>query len=462
MALSDAEWDYDGDVYSSSQGQEEVPPPSSPGLLPRIASVLGFNQQNRADDDAESGGVLRRLSRGSFAAHSRASMSSRRRMSDASYKSSEENWGYSSNEEDYGSEDGHGGDGSFHSSLADDTSLPPQSRPSSPIPLMGTDMFFGENGEQLPVQQFEENEALGSRQTINLPDEDLTIRFTGYITHTIKSVVWLMGCIASFGILGLIGRWVPNIWVKACGQERDFNKAGSKGWLVVETPYGDLHIVPQTIVPYPYPVSTVFPSAAAPIAAKSSTRAPTPATGSKAPSITTAAESSSSGTAAAAKPIGTSVGGAMDLISVDLEQGTHFEKTMGFLQTAEYRYTKFALHPVTGRWCMVRDWRDPRWTGIKAVASGLNEETRVQRRVLFGDNVVDIEGKGTISLLLDEVGFVKEGNIRAPFANVPPPHRSSIHSTSFKSPPSSSGLSTIITTMPLRSPLSVSRVSCLV
>jgi cation-transporting ATPase 13A2 len=97
-------------------------------------------------------------------------------------------------------------------------------------------------------------------------------------------------------------------------------------------------------------------------------------------------------------------GGAKDLMNVDLEQGqVHFEETMGFLKTAEYRYTKFALQPGTGTWCMVRDWRDPKWTSVKAVASGLDHETRTQRRILFGDNVVDIEGKGVVGLLLDEV-----------------------------------------------------------
>ena len=54
--------------------------------------------------------------------------------------------------------------------------------------------------------------------------------------------------------------------------------------------------------------------------------------------------------------------------------------------------------------CSLRDWRDPSWTGVQSVKSGLAAEVQQQRRVLFGANVIDIEGKSTISLAIDEVG----------------------------------------------------------
>lgn len=52
---------------------------------------------------------------------------------------------------------------------------------------------------------------------------------------------------------------------------------------------------------------------------------------------------------------------------------------------------------------MIRDWRDPRWTSVKAIAGGLDTDTRAQRKILFGDNLVDIEGKGIFTLMVDEV-----------------------------------------------------------
>lgn len=50
-----------------------------------------------------------------------------------------------------------------------------------------------------------------------------------------------------------------------------------------------------------------------------------------------------------------------------------------------------------------RDWRDNHWSAHKTVQAGLDDSTRDQRRILFGLNSIDIEGKSIITLLLDEV-----------------------------------------------------------
>jgi hypothetical protein len=43
--------------------------------------------------------------------------------------------------------------------------------------------------------------------------------------------------------------------------------------------------------------------------------------------------------------------------------------------------------------------------GVGSVKNGLEEPVRHQRHTLFGPNVIEIEGKSIISLLLDEVGL---------------------------------------------------------
>jgi hypothetical protein len=53
-----------------------------------------------------------------------------------------------------------------------------------------------------------------------------------------------------------------------------------------------------------------------------------------------------------------------------------------------------------------RNWRDPSWLGIFSVQNGVDEATRVQRMILFGKNEIDIKGKSTMSLLVDEVTLV--------------------------------------------------------
>ena len=54
----------------------------------------------------------------------------------------------------------------------------------------------------------------------------------------------------------------------------------------------------------------------------------------------------------------------------------------------------------------LRDWRDPRWTSARAVAQGLDDNTRIQRRLLTGMNVIDIASKSIWSLLVDEVSYL--------------------------------------------------------
>lgn len=88
----------------------------------------------------------------------------------------------------------------------------------------------------------------------------------------------------------------------------------------------------------------------------------------------------------------------------DVEPGkTVWEETTGLLKIMEYRYTKFALDPSAGRWAMIRDWRDPKWTSSRAVAQGLDSAVRKQRLVLMGENIIDIASKSVVGLLVDEV-----------------------------------------------------------
>ena len=56
-----------------------------------------------------------------------------------------------------------------------------------------------------------------------------------------------------------------------------------------------------------------------------------------------------------------------------------------------------------------RDWRDPSWSGLTSVQNGLQQTVRQQRHALFGNNEVDIEGKSTVSLLVNEVRYRYQG-----------------------------------------------------
>lgn len=195
----------------------------------RIASYIGFSR------DEEEGRHSRRPSFDRSRSRDRSYASSRGEESGS--ETSEESWGYNDEDDDESSHRAEGEEG-YTSSLADDTSLPPQSRPGSPnLPLIpqSSDAVFGEpsRGNDDEVKDFAET-AIPSRQTILLPDEDLSIRFTGYRTDPFRNALWWIGCILTLGGLGLVGRWIPNTWVRFCGKETAFSDAREGSWLVVE------------------------------------------------------------------------------------------------------------------------------------------------------------------------------------------------------------------------------------
>lgn len=69
----------------------------------------------------------------------------------------------------------------------------------------------------------------------------------------------------------------------------------------------------------------------------------------------------------------------------------------------DYRYIRFVFHPLREKFQLMSNWRDPSWRNLKDVMNGLEGETRDARAGLFGDNVIDIEEKPIIQLLIDEV-----------------------------------------------------------
>ncbi|KAI0766872.1 Ca-transporting ATPase [Trametes elegans] len=266
----------------------------------------------------------------------------------------DERWGYTSNEED--SEDTDIASVSRSGSEVDYGSLPPSPGPT--LPLLSGDPIFGsearvEMGELEPLSPPPPGPP--SRQTLYIVDEDAHIRMLGYEPIRWRQWLWFVCCVLSFGILGLLGRWFPKLWLRWVTRERAFVDM-QHGFVVVETAYRDVALFPIGRVDYPYPLHTVFPT--------------TPDT-------------------------------TQLLPAARVSQGVVSD--LGTLTYVDYRYNRFALDPRTGLFSMIRDWRDPSWIGLGSVQNGLKREVQAQRMTLFGPNLIDIEGKSTLSLLIDEV-----------------------------------------------------------
>ncbi|KAH7925940.1 hypothetical protein BV22DRAFT_1112020 [Leucogyrophana mollusca] len=272
----------------------------------------------------------------------------------------DERWGYSSGEEDDGT-----------NSVVSVNSTPSEIdyAASASLPLFSSDPIFGDEVRidlGVPLETLDPPPpGPPSRQVIYIADEDSSIRFVGYEVVIWRQLLWRFCCFVTLGLLGLLGHWFPRLWLRWVVYEKAF-KHLKHGFVVVESAHRDITLFPVKRLKYPYSRSTVFP-----------TVSPEP---NGRPGLLRRGSTSSP-----PKPNG-------DI--VDMLQDLHI---------VDYRYSRFALDVQTGYFCMIRDWRDPYWTGLHSVHNGLSQPIRQQRLTLFGPNLVDIEGKSVMSLLIDEI-----------------------------------------------------------
>ncbi|KAK0551268.1 hypothetical protein OC846_001097 [Tilletia horrida] len=272
-----------------------------------------------------------------------------------------------------------------------------------------------------------------SRQQVYLSDEDALVRFTGYIEVTSKRFLYLCACFLSLGIVYLLARWLPRLRLKWVCKETSFAEAD---FVLVENQFGDLHVERLGSVPFERPAATVFPpssiepaatqaefqaqlaSATAAATARSSKNASRAASVHSAafPSTPLAPSATGNGVAfpngSAGNGKAGQAGGDNQPISEAIPEGVAAAATAttgpdsDFLTTVtffDYRYTRFVLHPPSGRLRMMKDWRDPKWTSVSEVASGVSTQDEHDRSILFGANAVDIAARSTWDLLVDEV-----------------------------------------------------------
>ncbi|KAF8633276.1 hypothetical protein AX17_004451 [Amanita inopinata Kibby_2008] len=373
--IHDEEQHLTGDAYSSqgqrSRRRKSISPHSKSGVLDNLAHLFGGRGGTH-----ESSSPFRRpsLSQRSSASTGRLSRQSRslrsRGSSDYALDTDdgeEERWGYSSGEED--SEDLANDSASIPASMEYDSEPQTPGSPSQGLPLLASDPIFGGEARidiEMPFALLEPPPpGPPSRQTLYNEDEDSTIRFIGYETVLWRNWAWRVGMLVSFGILGLLGNWFPRLWLRWVARETAFKNLRN-GFVVIESAYRDIALFPIHVLKYPYHISTVFPS----------------------------------------YPVEQETTFSSQRSVTSMSKHDHNQDKDGYLNDlliVDYRYSRFALDPRSGLFCMVGDWRDSSWFTISSVSTGLQETSRQQRSRLFGSNVIDIEGKSTLSLLVDEV-----------------------------------------------------------
>ncbi|KAK2463191.1 hypothetical protein APHAL10511_004846 [Amanita phalloides] len=362
--------DDEDDYGRGRRRRKHLSPPGRSSVFDNIAHLFGGRaptpeRTRRSSVSQRSTASSALSSRRSRSVHSRD-----RPEYAAETEDEEERWGYMSDEVD--------SEGVADSDIADDAASIPASMeydsdsqvPRSPtqvLPLLAPDPVFGGEARidiDTPFALLEPPPpGPPSRQTIHVEDEDSTIRFIGYETILWRNRAWKIGVILTFGILGLIGHWFPRIWLRWVTRERAFRDLRT-GFVVVESAYRDIALFPIHVFQYPYLISTVFPQAA--------------------------------------DGAGLSRQQSVSNVSKNGEDQAK-NHCLNELLVVDYRYSRFALDPRDGLFSMIRNWRDPSWQRIASITAGLQQTTRQQRLTLFGPNLIDIEGRSTISLLVDEI-----------------------------------------------------------
>lgn len=79
------------------------------------------------------------------------------------------------------------------------------------------------------------------------------------------------------------------------------------------------------------------------------------------------------------------------------------------LRFLDYRYVRFYFHIIDDKFVLCNGWKDPAWTGVKSMRTGLGSEARQRREQVFDKNTIDIKEKPILQLLVDEVSTILLG-----------------------------------------------------
>ncbi|OAQ96307.1 hypothetical protein LLEC1_00157 [Akanthomyces lecanii] len=186
-------------------------------------------------------------------------------------------------------------------------------------------------------------------QKVYMANEDLTIAIAGFSTSYWGSAAYFFLCLITGGIAFLVLRWLPRWYVAILGRATTLQ---SCDWVVIENQWSELAIIDVKTQDYGRPVSTVF-------------------------------------------------GASEKLLSYGLDDEN--DPLLEDLRTLEYRYVRFFYHPIKDKFLLSSGWKDPDWTDVRLVRSGLDGDEKAMREHIFGSNLIDIEQKSTGRLLVDEV-----------------------------------------------------------
>jgi len=186
-------------------------------------------------------------------------------------------------------------------------------------------------------------------QKVYLTTEDMTIVIAGFKTSMIGFALYITLCVCTGGLAYLLFRWLPRWHVRLTGAQTPLSKAD---WVVVENQWNEMAVHQLNVqANFDQPLSYVF--------GNSSKRKPR-------------------------------------------EYDEYEDPMLDELRILDYRYIRFCFHPLKDKFVLGSSWKDPAWTDVSVVRSGIDADEYESRERIFGKNQIDIEQKSMGQLLVDE------------------------------------------------------------
>ena len=185
-------------------------------------------------------------------------------------------------------------------------------------------------------------------QKIYLVSEDLTIVMAGFTTRPAGLAVYMVLCIFTAGLAYLMFRWLPRWRVKLVGISKPIRDCS---WVVVENQWNEFSVQDIQKRSYGHSLSSVF---------------------------------------------------GTDEKLAALNHDEDLDPLMTHLKFVDFRYTRFYFHPIKDKFVFAENWKDPSWTNVRSTRTGLEAEERHRREQVFGKNMIEIQEKSVLQLLVDE------------------------------------------------------------
>ncbi|KAL9107561.1 MAG: hypothetical protein Q9227_007561 [Pyrenula ochraceoflavens] len=203
-------------------------------------------------------------------------------------------------------------------------------------------------------------------QKLYLVTEDMEIVIAGFQNSLTGLVAYVTICVLTAGLAYLVLRWLPRWRIRLVGSPVPLKESA---WVVIEVSpwlsrrysksaaksgqnqWGEFTVHPVSTQTYGHALSTVFGSP------------------------------------------------GKEAFGTDDDEDPPLEA----LSYIDYRYMRLFYHPMEDKFVLCNGWKDPAWTEVNLLRSGLDTEGRDQRESIFGKNAINIVQKSIPQLLIDEV-----------------------------------------------------------